>query len=371
LNPNNAVAYGVRGDAYSKKNDYDKAIADYSQAIKLNPNNAVGYGIRGDAYYKKNDYDKAIADYSQAIKLDPNNAVGYGMRGRAYGKKGDYDRAIADISQAIRLGNSGAYCLRGLLYYNKHDYDQAIADLNQAIKLDTNDNLAYKFRGFAYFYKGYYDQAITDLSQSIKLNPNDETVRETLEEAQREITKNDKFLTDNRDGKKYRTVAIGKQIWMADNLNYKASNSKCYENETLYCDKYGRLYNWNTARVVCPKGWHLPSDAEWNVLMKSINPTCYPKAQCANAGKLLKAKSDWNDNGNGVNIYEFSALPGGGGGSGSNGVFGGVGNNGFWWSFSEESNSSAYYIYMGHKSDDVISGWIDKSFLFSVRCLQD
>jgi hypothetical protein len=72
-------------------------------------------------------------------------------------------------------------------------------------------------------------------------------------------------FADARDGKKYGAVEIGIQTWMAENLNYNASGSKCSGNSESNCQKYGRLYNWSTARNACPKGWHLPSDAEWSL----------------------------------------------------------------------------------------------------------
>jgi len=70
-------------------------------------------------------------------------------------------------------------------------------------------------------------------------------------------------LTDNRDGQTYTTVQIGNQIWTAENLNFKTDGSYCYANKTANCNKYGRLYTWETAKNVCPDGWHLPSDKEW------------------------------------------------------------------------------------------------------------
>jgi uncharacterized protein (TIGR02145 family) len=192
-------------------------------------------------------------------------------------------------------------------------------------------------------------------------------------------------LKDKRDGKKYKTVIIGTQTWMAENLNYNAEGSKCFgeggkvamdvddkgnitATKTLsdkeirqLCENYGRLYDWTTAKKACPSGWHLPSKNEWDVLEKIVGEKV--------AGKKLKAKSDWNENGNGTDEYGFRALPGGHGSS--DGFFHDVSWGGFWWSTSEYGSSSAYYRDMGYDYDGVYLYDSIKSDLFSVRCLQD
>jgi uncharacterized protein (TIGR02145 family) len=154
-------------------------------------------------------------------------------------------------------------------------------------------------------------------------------------------------FTDSRDSKIYKTVKIGSQIWMAENLNYNASGSKCYDNTPANCNKYGRLYNWNTAIKACPSGWHLPGKAEWDEAVGGYSI----------AGTKLKAKSG------------FSALPGGLGFS--IGSFSNVGNRGIWWSSSEIDSDNAYYWYIYYYDEYVGSGNDVKRGLHSVRCVKD
>jgi len=118
-------------------------------------------------------------------------------------------------------------------------------------------------------------------------------------------------FTDSRDGKSYKSVKIGTQTWMAENLNYdtKTDGSKCYANNEANCTQYGRLYNGPTAKTACPAGWHLPTDAEWRVLEDYVvyNPNIN-----LDVAEMLKAKSGWNAKaGNGTDDYGFAALPGG------------------------------------------------------------
>ena len=143
-------------------------------------------------------------------------------------------------------------------------------------------------------------------------------------------------LKDTRDGKSYRTVVIGDQTWMGENLNYQTSNSKCYGNDASNCAKYGKLYNWNDALSACPVGWHLPSNAEWNTLTRVVGGST--------AGTRLKSKTGWSNNGNGTDDVGFSALPGGNGNSG--GYFNSAGNYGYWWSATENNAYYAYYRVM-------------------------
>jgi len=176
-------------------------------------------------------------------------------------------------------------------------------------------------------------------------------------------------FTDPRDGKVYKTVKIGEQIWMAENLAYNAAGSKCYSNDESNGKKYGRLYDWNSAMKACPKGWHLPSYEEWQILVDFAGGEKI-------AGKKLKAKDGWKKdkegNGeNGTDDFDFFALPGGISHPEKGFVNGGF--TSFWWSSTEDDDnkSNAWSRWIGHKSDEAYKFNRDKSSLCSVRYIKD
>ena len=135
----------------SNNGDHDRAIAAFSEAIRLDPNYAMAFNNRGVAHVNKGDNDRAIADYTEAIRLDPKYALAFLNRGIAFGKKGDIDRAITDFTEAIRLdpNNSQALNNRGFAYASKGDNDRAIADYNEAIRLNPQYAAAFCNRGRA------------------------------------------------------------------------------------------------------------------------------------------------------------------------------------------------------------------------------
>jgi len=175
-------------------------------------------------------------------------------------------------------------------------------------------------------------------------------------------------ITDSRDGKHYEAVLMGTQVWMAEELNYNANGSRCYNNNNAYCNTYVRQYNYTTALSgVCPTGWHLPSNDEWNVLMKFVDPSCNNadnNYNCPGVGVELKATSGWtNDQYPGRDTYGFYSLPD------PSGTF----NN--WWSSSPPTYpryTEAYYRGTRSGSSSLWSGYVrmDGSFL-TVRCVKD
>ena len=212
-------------------------------------------------------------------------------------------------------------------------------------------------------------------------------------------------LTDTRDGQTYKTVTIGTQTWMAENLNYaytgvpynysgntSDSTSWCYKNEPENCAKYGRLYTWaaamdsvgtwttngkgcgygsecsptGTIRGICPEGWHLPDTTEWNTLFSAVGGI-------STAGRVLKSTSGWNkyegESGNGTDSFGFSALPAGS--RSNNGNYYYEGDNALFWSSTEKFSYSAYYMRLRYDFDRACLGGDIKNFGHSVRCLKD
>ena len=195
-------------------------------------------------------------------------------------------------------------------------------------------------------------------------------------------------MTDSRDDHTYRIVTIGSQTWMAENLNYKTDNSYCYSNNASNCTKYGRLYTWAAAmdsagtwsvngkgcgygktcspmfpvRGVCPTGWHLPTQTEWNTLFTAVGGS-------STAGTKLKSTTGWNSSGNGTDDYSFSALPAGD--RDDDGYYYDEGNRAYFWSSTELSNNYAYYMDLSCNYDDAYLSYDYKGNGFSVRCVKD
>jgi tetratricopeptide (TPR) repeat protein len=193
LNPS-ANIYKYRGISYTGLGEADKAIADFTQAVKLAPNNVSIYNYRSIAYSRKDDYRHAIADCNKAIKIDPTYFLGYANLGSYYRRIGDYDQSIANCNKAIKLEPDNgfvptvkvilefAYLSRGHNYFSKKDYNRAIADFTKAIDLDPDFAEAYYSRGNAYTWKDDFSRAIQDWEKALIIAPNFQEVKDALRE---------------------------------------------------------------------------------------------------------------------------------------------------------------------------------------------
>lgn len=205
-------------------------------------------------------------------------------------------------------------------------------------------------------------------------------------------------MTDERDGKVYKTIKIGDQTWMAENLNYADSaktpsllkRSWCYDGVAKNCDVAGRLYTWSAAidsvklandadnpldcgsgktctlpakvQGICPTGWHLPTSTEWETLFTTVG---IPAA----AGQDLKSQTGWNNNGNGTDVFGFSALPTGG--AVNYLYFYDVGYDAYFWSATEGRSDGAYRMNVHCDYNLVSLQDCFKSNGIAVRCLKD
>ena len=210
-------------------------------------------------------------------------------------------------------------------------------------------------------------------------------------------------LTDDRDGQTYKTVKIGKQVWMAENLNYNPGQgglgdstydwSWCFDDAPDNCTKYGRLYTWAAAmdsaatwsdngkdcgyevlcsqtfpvQGICPSGWHLPSEDEWRALLAVVG-------DLTTVGKVLKSQYGWYDDGNGLDAFGFTALPAGY--RDDTGKFSQGERDARFWGASDDYDNFAFRY---ANSMDLVyysNGWTlyhynEKYSGLSVRCIKD
>jgi uncharacterized protein (TIGR02145 family) len=207
------------------------------------------------------------------------------------------------------------------------------------------------------------DESLSDLTKNIFFeNRNDQTQKQLTENINFHFKKG--VYNDLRDGKTYKTIKIGKQTWMAENLRYASTGECwCYNDSSINCNKYGRLYDWSTAKESCPKGWHLPSEDEWTIMVNYIGGEEI-------AGGKLKSKSGWNNPNEGAtDSCGFSALAGGY--RFPNGGYFYAGMFGSWWTSTEGNATFAWNRGMTYNNTTVYRSFFSKTYGRSVRCIED
>ncbi|MCP4122758.1 MAG: hypothetical protein GY751_13475 [Bacteroidetes bacterium] len=175
------------------------------------------------------------------------------------------------------------------------------------------------------------------------------------------------MFTDIRDGQSYNTVKIGTQTWMKENLNYSTSNSLCYDGSAGNCNVYGRLYDGNEAKSVSPVGWHLPTEAEWTLLVDFLG------GELLAGGKMKEAgETHWlTPNTGATNESGFTGLPGGWGQSSSS-SYGTLTEMGLWWSATAKPPVEQWIMRLefNHTQGELVSDE-PQAFSLSVRCIRD
>lgn len=191
-------------------------------------------------------------------------------------------------------------------------------------------------------------------------------------------------ITDDRDGKTYKTVKIGSQRWFAENVNYDTDKGDlCYNFDSSQCDTYGRFYLYESAKNACPSGWHLPSRDDWCTLLTHVDSTILycmknrPRNRAitlgTDVGKKLKSTSGWNNGGNGIDAYGFNGLPAG---KIIDNMSVQKGGDAAWWTDKcKDSCNMAIDIAISSDSSNALVDYALTSpsspYYFSVRCVKD
>jgi tetratricopeptide (TPR) repeat protein len=200
-----------RGISFVSQGNYEMAISEFTEAIRLNPGLNTVYIMRGRALFshaseiivKENlssivdedhtaehlqIFDQLIGDFTMALRIDPHNAVIYRDRGRVYFARKDLDRALADFDQAIRMDRNfpEAHNNRGIVFYKRRVFDRAVSDFTQAIQMNPVFADAYFNRGRIFFETNDYDRAIADFEVVLLINSGDVNARTLLENARQQ-----------------------------------------------------------------------------------------------------------------------------------------------------------------------------------------
>jgi len=394
----NALYYHNRGDGYYKIGDLANAIKDYHKVISMNPDDNYRniYSKIAGIYYNKEDYDKALKYYNEAIRITPELKTALYNRAVVYSKMDKIDEAIIDLESMIKdkTNNVDAYILLASFYLEKNEFDKysyiisTIHMLQISIKdFNINEQQFAKIGMLEQLYNIAHPNVTPkpaskkeELSDYQKEMPASlkkiiET-RERMKSTMAEIKRLDKEISES-DYKFERVssineVRIGKQIWTAKNLNVdkfrngdKIQEAKTcmewtdclkqkkpafcyYENNKKYADGYGKLYNYYAIideRGLAPEGWSIPSMKDWLELRNYIKKDDF---DCT-VGEALKSGNQvnsieggeyaldehprWDENMDniGMDLYSFQAFPGGFRGADEEATFSKVGKGGYWW----------------------------------------
>ena len=133
-----ARAFLQRAIISNRNGNFDGAMADSNEAVRLDPNNVNARALRAAGYVRKGDYDRALTDLQEARRLDPRSVLTANVFGFYYNTKGEYDRALTELNEAIRLNPNGMYAYkdRGTSYEHKGEHDKALADFRKALSFD-------------------------------------------------------------------------------------------------------------------------------------------------------------------------------------------------------------------------------------------
>jgi uncharacterized protein (TIGR02145 family) len=199
----------------------------------------------------------------------------------------------------------------------------------------------------------------------------------------------------NYEGQTYHGIMIGEQCWMKENLNYETGTSWCYGDNPANCEQFGRLYNWNTimngedgtaampsgVRGICPEGWHIPSDLEWQVLEGTVDSKSEPYSgiwynlayRGYDVGLNLKSVTGWEENngnsGGGTDAFGFTILPGGF--KNWEAEYHGIAQEMCFWTCTDNTEEDALLRQLSYSEDRTARYYALKTSGFYLRCVKD
>ncbi len=280
------------------------------------------------------------------------------------------------------ISNGGASVAEAGIYWSSSPDAE---NTGQKIRCEIRDNIFYTgLSGLStnttYYFKSY---AINDIGESLGEEKEFKTYGNQTG-----------TFVDDRDGRVYKWVIIGNQMWMAENLAYlpavsppetgSVSDKHYYvygytgtdieaAKETENFKSYGVLYNWEASLEACPKGWHVPSDEEWKELEESLGMSVLDVENAGwrgtYEGRYLKASLGWFEDGNGSNISDFNGIPAGY--RLSYGIFDFKGKYSNWWTSSDFTATNSWYRSLYYKNSGIFRNNSPREQGFSVRCLRD
>ena len=173
IDPKQAFFLVTRADYWVAKKDYEKAEMDYATAFQITPDNASLHFRRAGFWHGRGATEKALADYADAVRIDPQLADGYNGRALVWRDLGEYDKALADLDQAVKINPKGStsFANRGEIWRLKGDLDRALADQDQAIVIDPRNGVALTLRGDTRRYRGEFARAIADYNEALRQDP--------------------------------------------------------------------------------------------------------------------------------------------------------------------------------------------------------
>ncbi len=165
-------------------------------------------------------------------------------------------------------------------------------------------------------------------------------------------TAQENILTDERDGKQYKIIEIGNQVWIAENMLFESENSWLYNDKKRNGKKHGRLYTWSAALKACPSGWHLPSDKEWTELIDYVGD---------------ELSSGWNLRIEGTSGFNVRLS----GFRDSTGLFHDMNDVAIFWTSTSIDKNNAWRCYFNRGYEDVVQDYYKKEGALSVRCIKN